>query len=646
MVDLKLRRFGFAIFLAMILLALPVSAEGSETDAPTLNASGIPKFETELTGPPPVFVPDSTGDADSYTITMTESTQSILPTPFPRTTVWAYAGNAMDLVSGEEQYLSASPSASFEAVRGMPIRVEWNNSIENHLFPVDPTLHRADPNDMGMLYCEDGVRDGEEMMGTPISCTQPYPPGYTFAQQPVPLVTHLHGGEVRSTSDGNPDAWWTADGVHGKAYSTEEPTTQNAAVFSYPNEQQPATLWYHDHALGITRLNVMSGLAGFYLLRDPSDPTEQALNASGLVRSKYEVPLVFQDREFNEDGSFWFPEGGNSPPDHPYWNPEFFGEVIMVNGKAWPKMCVDQGVYRFRLLDGSNARFYTLSFSNGMNFTQIGSDGGYLQAPAELGEVTISPGERADILVDFSGIAPGTEIILKNSAGTPFGNPEPDPVTNNTGVIMKFIVTESEGPAFPDLPDPLNPTLTGGWPTLPEANTTRTLVLQEVINTTADEPTMLLINGQEWGAPVSESPAAGTTEEWIVVNPTADTHPIHLHLVQFQLVERIPMDTEAYQNAWYELNGDMMPPYEEVPDVLPIGDFVTGEPEHPADNEKGWKDTVQMPPEYATVIRVRFAEQDGGPYPFDPSEGPGYVWHCHILDHEDNEMMRPYVVTY
>ena len=186
----------------------------------------------------------------------------------------------------------------------------------------------------------------------------PYPTGYIAAQSPVPIVTHLHGGEVPSASDGFPDAWWTSTGIHGADYNTLNAGGYQCGDLRYPNAQQPTTLWYHDHALGITRINVMSGLAGFYLLRDTVTRLGRILPSG-----EFEVPLAIQDRTFNPNGSFYFPTVGLNPTIHPYWMPEFFGDTIMVNGLVWPNMNVDKGTYRLRLLDGSNARFYNLESS-------------------------------------------------------------------------------------------------------------------------------------------------------------------------------------------------------------------------------------------------------------------------------------------
>ena len=142
--------------------------------------------------------------------------------------------------------------------------------------------------------------------------------------------------------------------------TTEQPNQPppNAAVYYYPNDQEPTTLFYHDHALGITRLNVASGLAGFWKIKDLCDPIDNKLPSG-----KYDIPLAIQDRSFNTDGSMWFPTEGNNPDVHPYWNPEFFGNTIMVNGKLWPNLNVDRGQYFFRIVDGSNARFYNMSLT-------------------------------------------------------------------------------------------------------------------------------------------------------------------------------------------------------------------------------------------------------------------------------------------
>jgi len=634
----KRKLLAIAAIAVVAVVVLPVAyylfimpQKAGETEL--LDPESIPMFVNDLTGPPPIYVPQIVNDngvlSYEYRINMSRFYEQVLPDQFPMTEVWGYGGLAKDAVTGELLgFIRNSPGPSFEVSRGVPINVTWLNDISGeHMFAVDPTLHWANPNNMSHMM--EGMEDS----------MPEYPPGYPEAQSPVPLVPHVHGAEVQSTSDGNPDAWFTIDGKHGSAYYSIRPAPYpNSTVFHYPNEQLPTTLWYHDHALGVTRLNVMSGLAGFYLLKDPTDPI-----ALLLPSGKYDMPLAIQDRTFYKNGSFYFTTEGDNPEVHPYWNPEFFGNTIMVNGKVWPNMNVDRGQYMFRLLDGSNARFYNISFSNGMPFTVIGSDGGYLRTAANMTSLLIAPGERYQILVDFSGIAAGTKIVLLNNANAPY--PGGDPVEEaTTGKIMQFTVTGDTGPAPAALPSVLNPTLSSSFPSLTVTNKTRTLVLTEVMG--ENGPLEILLNGVKWSAVVSELPVIGTTEDWVIVNPTADTHPIHLHLTQFQLVSRQSVDAEAYLNEWMNVNG--MPPIMDLnvtPTEVDPTPYLEGSPRGPAPQEQGWKDTIQMNPGEVAIIRVRYAPIDGSSaYSFDATVGPGYVWHCHILDHEDNEMMRPILV--
>lgn len=644
------KTISIALTIALIatIIALPVMQLVSAVPpAPvTLDPKTIPKYVNQLSDAsgvpiaPPVYVPEytdpSTG-AQYYTVDVTQFTQQVLPPPFGPTTVWGYGG---ETTAG---YVANAPGPTFEATRGTEIYVRYQNQLTgvSHLFAVDPTLHWADPTNPNP--------------GTMRMWDQPYPayPG-TFtnavegwslnAQTPIPLIPHLHGGETQSTSDGHPEAWFTPDGEQGPAYNTELTTwwdgttvASNEVIFRYPNAQPATTLWYHDHALGITRINVMSGLAGFYMLRDTGDT---AARSGYIPPMQYEMPIVIQDRTFTPTGEFYFPAVGLNP-EHPYWLPEFFGDTIMVNGLVWPNMNVQQGQYRLRLLDGSNARFYTLSFSNKMPFTVIGSDGGYLPAPATVTELTIGPGERYDVIVDFSAVPAGSKLILKNTASAPYkggggGGTPANPQT--VGQIMQFTVLGTAG-WTPTLP---MPTALNTIPVLPTPSVTRQMTLLEVMG--AGGPLEVLLDGKKWGAAVSETPTLGTTEEWVIVNPTADTHPIHLHLTQFQLVSRQPFQVNKYVKAWTTLNG--MPPVTTTVQNPPYQLYLQGKATGPQPQEMGWKDTIQMNPGEVTIIRVRFAPIDGtASYPFDATAGPGYVWHCHILDHEDNEMMRPYIVV-
>jgi FtsP/CotA-like multicopper oxidase with cupredoxin domain len=510
---------------------------------------------------------------------------------------------------------------------------------------VDPTLQWANPNNIDAATAQAQVSQG---------LAPPYPPGYNGSQQvlpngttlnpngwnaqsPIPIVTHLHGGETPSSSDGNPDAWFTPNGNHGPAYNSIVPTDPNAAVYEYPNSQQATTLWYHDHAMGITRLNVLSGLAGFYLIRDPTDAV-----ASTLPKGKYEMPLAIQDRTFLTDSSIYYPNTGSYPETNPYWQNTFLGNTIMVNGKVWPNMNVDQAQYRLRVLDGSNSAFYNLTFSNGMTFTQIGTDGGYIKTPTQLTSLLIGPAERADIIVDFSNMAPGEKIILQN------GNiPSLSPTQRlNISEIMQFTVAPNKGPApfnLSSIPSPFNPTLSGNtFPTLPNATNQRILTLFESMGNNG--AILALLDGQTYNSHYSENPQVGTIEDWVIVNPTMDAHPIHTHLVQFQLVQRQTIDANGYSNDWIAING--IPPLNHTTRNLPsLAPYLIGSPTSPQASEQGWKDTIIAYPGEVMTIRIRFTQQDGSTFPFDPTAGPGYVWHCHILEHEDNQMMRPLILT-
>ena len=589
-----------------------------------LDPTVIPKFVNELVRLP-VYKPTVverpiTGKvlSHNYEVTVSQFTQQILPAGFPETTVWGYGGEVMIPETGEIiPDFRFTPGATFEATRNIPINVQWvNNLSEPTPLAVDPTIHWADPNNIGM----------------PMPPFPPFPPGFPLAQRPVPTVTHLHGGESESASDGHPDAWFTAgETITGPAFVKSR--------FHYANEQESATLWYHDHTLGLTRLNVLMGLAGFYILRDGHKRLDG--EHSALPQGKYEIPLAIQDRSFLDDGSFDFPNNGINPEIHPYWIPEFFGNGIIVNGKVWPNLNVEPRQYRFRVLNGSNARFYNLMFSNQMPFFQIGTDGGYLPKPVQLNALLLAPGERADILVDFSQFSPCTQLILTNDANAPFpSGEEPDPLT--TGQIMQFTVLNEPKVE----PCPLPKILNILHPLIPTSRK-RTLVLFEVEGT--DGPLEVLLDGQNWNAPVSELPLVGSTEDWQIVNLTEDAHPIHLHLVQFRLFRRQDFLVNQYTDDWRALNGE--PPLDYPTKVLPVKPYLLDGPIAPPAHENGWKDTIQAYPGQITTIRVRFAPQHAlfsipgiNLYPFNPAKGPGYVWHCHILDHEDNEMMRPYNV--
>ena len=435
---------------------------------------------------------------------------------------------------------ASAPGPTFETRSGEPLLVEWVNALPTeHFLPVDHTIHGAE------------------------------------ADKPaVRTVVHVHGAKTGPESDGYPEDWV----VPGKSL-----------LYYYPNQQDAATLWYHDHTLGINRLNVYAGLLGAFFIRDG---VEDALN---LPQGKYELPLMLYDRLLTRDAQLLYPI---SPDPQSPWVPELSGNAILVNGKLFPYLEVEPRKYRFRVLNASNARFYHLSFvgktlADNAAFHQIGTDQGLLAAPVTVTSLEIAPGERADIVVDFSEHR-GEQLVLKNDAF----------------IVMQFRVSAGKVTDASSLPPALRPV-----PRIPESQAvqTRLLTLNEYVNK-AGNPVQLLLNASHWRMPVTEKPVLGSTEIWTLINPTNDSHPIHLHLVRFQILDRQPYEPWLFQTK-RQLH-------------------FLGPPQPPDPNEAGWKDTVRAHSQMVTRIIVPFTGFTGR-----------YVWHCHILEHEDNEMMRPYEVV-
>ena len=451
------------------------------------------------------------------------------------TLVWGYDG--------------VYPGPTIEARRNEPIMVAWVNRLpDRHHLPVDPCLHG--------------------------------PHSYDDKQShPRPrAVVHLHGGHVPPQNDGYPE-------------TTLLPG--QSAAYEYPNLQNPATLWYHDHALGITRLNVYMGLAGFYMIRDPA---ESKLN---LPQGRYEIPLVIQDRSFNDDGSLEYPES---------WEEEFFGDAILVNGKVWPYLDIEPRKYRFRILNGSNSRTYRLALDSGKSFYQIGTDGGLLVEPVEVKQITLTAGERADVIMDFSKRR--GEVHLVNSAPAPFpGDPEKGVVRE----VMQFRVTGSTGD------DSSLPAKLAQVPRLREETAVNfrrfSLDMVEENPKCTESGFRWLINGMGWND-ITEYPELGTIEVWSFFNLSPDVHPMHLHLVQFQILDHQRLLPDPKRDKFF------------LPETVP-----GSKPAPPAPNEAGWKDTFRSMPGEVTRIIAKF-DSFTGKYPY----------HCHILEHEDHEMMRQFEV--
>ena len=439
----------------------------------------------------------------------------------PATRVWGFGSN--------------SPGPTFETRSNQGLIVEWVNELPpRHFLPIDHSLHGAE------------------------------------AKLPeVRSVIHLHGGKTPPGSDGYPEHWC----VPGKS-----------AVFHYPNRQDAAMLFYHDHTMGINRLNIYAGLQGMFFIRD------EAEDGLKLPQGKYEIPLLVYDRFLLPDGQLEYPVSDKAGRP---WVPEVFGNAILVNGKLFPYLDVEPRKYRFRLMNGSNGRFYRFSLGKLLPFQQIGTEQGLLPAPVTAQRVVMAPAERIDFVFDFSAHA-GEKILLRSDSFE----------------IMQFRVAAKGAADTASLAPKLRT-----YAKIPESRAvkTRRLTLNERMDPVQQSMGMLL-NNTPWHMPVTEKPVLNTTEIWELVNLTDDSHPIHIHLVRFQILDRRPFDTFEFQDkGMVRFTGPAIPP---------------------APSESGWKDTVRADPGMITRIII----------PFEGFTGR-YVWHCHILEHEDNEMMRPYEVV-
>jgi spore coat protein A len=420
----------------------------------------------------------------------------------------------------------------------------------------------------------------------------------------VRMMTHLHGAFVAADSDGNP--WITPNG-----FGPGE--TQNV---HYPNEQPATLMWFHDHYLGATRLNVFAGLAGGYILRDQDD-TGLEPNPIGIPGGPYEIPLVIQDRQFGRNGKFFYP---TSEIEGVTWIGEYFGDVMLVNGKVWPYLNVEPRMYRFRVLNGCNARILNLDLS-GSDFWQIGAEGGMWDIPVLTKRLVLAPAERADVVVDFSRHAGRTLVMTNHRAPRPVSNPAPQ-----LPQVMQIRVGTTVSHPGPTI---VPSSLPGRAANLGSPVQTRYITLNEI--DPEEVEWYLNLSAMHFEDAVTETPRAGTIEDWVYINMTGDTHPMHSHLVTFQVVGRTPFDVEAYEAAYGTPNG--------VPGGIDPTPFATGTMQPPGRTERGFKDTVKANPGEFITIRARFDLPNGVSAP------QTYVHHCHIVEHEDNDMMRPFTVV-
>jgi len=592
-----------------------------------------------------------------------------LPTP-----LWGY---------GDKQRYTW-PGRTFQAKSGEPLEVKWENRLTDLPYlitsldgdsVVDTSLHWA--------YSLHGYED------------------FSIDANGTPIVVHVHGGHSDFHVDGNPEFFFSPGWeIRGPQWVGKK--------YVYDNDQPAGNLWYHDHALGITRLNVYAGMAGFYFIRDDFD-TGLPGNPLDLPAFPYEAAFAIQDRMFKENGELFYPafpgdpfyadfitdEGAVLPPDiFPDGGPtalaEFFGDHIVVNGKIWPKMEVEPRNYRLRLLNGCDSRFLAVQFfevpsdaedfsqaiqRQPLRFTVIGSDQGLASSPTTVDTLLLETGSRYDIVVDFKSVTAGNRVIMKNIGGDePFGGDIPGPqVFGETDRIMAFDVVLPIDSAVPDV----SPSWEDYGPGVPDRTRLRKVALFEGMDEfgrlqpllgTAEPATDYLGNpidwpntpdyvdaglvGQmegsiAWHSPTTENPNLGDTEEWEVWNATGDAHPVHLHLVHFEILGRqeihwdshtteddrlIPNDLYGapYGDGTYLVEQPVVQHNGLLGDGFKIMNKAYGPvvPQPAEYVENAPKDMVTALPGQITRIKMTF-------------DKPGrYVWHCHILSHEDHEMMR------
>lgn len=783
----KRTKLAFLTCSAMALfLAAVVGTAGASTLVPQTALPGgcIPQFAVNL----PVFGPagpiprvDALKHKD-ITVTMEETAQAVLPTdttlynaqyydsfaggflncPAPadlniqQTRVWAYG--ISDTKTGKALAPAHWPAVTVEAKRWVPTTLTYKNVLPKFgdpvtingvdttglvqgLVTVDQTIDWADPlGDAALNGCTMFPQDPTNVFTTNANlnpyCNTPY-------QGSPPAVAHLHGGESSSFVDGGPLQWFTPDGHKGPDYFTQFNAGTGTAVFTYDNSQEPGTLWFHDHVMGQTRTNVYSGMAAFYFLHDPSHEPIR------LPDGPYEIEMAIQDRQFDTNAQLFFPDGSGTacgsglagdpclnggppnPLNHPFWIPEFAGDVAIVNGAPWPKLSVEPRRYRFHLLDGSNARFYNLNFGPATVYV-VGADDSYFNRPVSPanGTIFLAPGERADVIVDFTRLA-GQTITVTNDAPVPFPsglspvpyvdplNPTCDPATHvcpaeqpQMASIMQFVVDQplssKDRSCNPRIdcrrPNSIVRLTDGKGNMAPNVviDKKRQIILKEFEG--PGGPLMVFVNNTQFMGTMSpgvdagvfpggitEVPQQGSVEEWEIINLTMDAHPMHTHLAQFQILNRQPYDLDGtmgsgipggYLGAWNAAfgtdptmaalfpgctTGQFCPGYgPPLPYQVPNADgalggnpaispYLVGAATPPAPEESGWKDTAKAQPGQVLRFLIRFTPTSvpvtSNPtagqnlYPFDPTDGPGYVWHCHIVDHEDQDMMRPYKVS-
>jgi spore coat protein A len=602
-----LKRSG-AVGAAAMLPAAAVTTAGTgrataQAAPPAVRISGAAyaaKFTRQLPRPPRV---DLSGLVTTAAIEMEQFSSQVLD-GYPKTKLYGY-GNLIGRPSW--------PGPTIVAMKDRKTRVLWRNTLppgrgsvaDSHLLRVDPTLTMALP-------------------------SRALPAGN------IPTVPHLHGSHVEWESDGHPEAWFTQN-------STQRGDHWRKHLYEYENTQRAATLWYHDHAIGITRLNVYAGLAGMYLLRDAKE--RRLVRNRVLPDDVHEVELVIQDRFFTEDGQLDLPVASNPVNGV---TASLFGDFICVNGRPWPVLDVEPRKYRFRILNGSDSRVYTLELDDpDASFLFVGTELGLLRKAVQRKRVLIAPGERYDVVIDFTGLAnkeitmtnagPGGVFVGFRGAGnavtnnpddTPFGfgagvNP------NSTGLVMKFRVGRRRG-ILPNATVQPGTILGDPMEDLVATSTRGVMAFQgnDGLGRATEFLGSLEHGTAEWHEKPTEVVKVGDTEVWEFYNFSPVAHPVHIHLVDFQIIGRQALSRPTIERFPVTMcNGLTASGGRVVGGADPMG--VQRPPE---EYERGPKDTVIAYPNEVTRVVARF------------DKAGEYIWHCHILHHEDHAMMRPLIV--
>jgi len=638
----------------------------------------------------PLALPDtfSTSSVDHYSLVAGQYTDHLHPNLGP-TTLWGYADGAHPVNSSP---LHRHLGGIIVATKGKAVQITMTNNLPaKHIIPMDTTIPGAN---------QAQNRTAVHLHGGLVPWISDGGPHDWFAPDGTHGLSFLNNSVVYPAG---PTTW-----LNGQA------------EYYYPNKQSARLVWYHDHAWGITRINAYAGVASAYIIRDVDLESAAGLpiiEHPDLAGGGREVPLVFQDKIFvgtnlaavdptwppslpNTPGSLWYAH----TYEHPRWAlknglllpdssvvPEFFGDTMLCNGTVYPTVKLEQRRYRFRLLNACNARFLNINLyirdasvdgitlnnkglvtnPAGPAITMIGAEGGFLPAYVTLNappvpfpgvaqplpnQFLVAPAERADVLIDFSAIPPGTKLILYNDAPAPFpggkvyndyffGNQQ-SPVVTQAGFgpdTRQLLQIEVVAPSAGSPPDPalhLNLLQPDPTPIVPPGVTMPPLgvpVRDLTLNEVADPYGRLLqllgttspAVGGGFGRAYMDTPTevirAGSTEVWRIFNTTADTHPIHFHLVNVQILSRQPFQVKSFTG---------------VPNF-------SGPAVGPSPNELGWKETVRMNPGECTTVIMKFDLPQQLPFtvPASPRTGGNeYVWHCHILEHEEHDMMRPLIV--